>query len=721
MIIKPLSFFTLTLLSISVSAAPTYPIMFVGQIPTTAGFGSVAATFGNQQATLDSAPRGGGLFIRYPDGTVKDLTALAGYGNATGMQGANSIAVRDPSINWSGKKAVFSMAVGSVTKQYQVNSSYRWQIYEVTGLGKNETPVITKVPNQRADRNNIYPVYDSQWRILFVSDAPTVANSPHLYPPLDEYELSPSNSGIWLLGVGGGSVLNHAPSGDFKPFVDSYGRIIFSQWDHLQRDQEADADAMGTASYGTFNYANETSTAAILPRQEEVFPEPRASRTDLLAGTPMEGHNFNQFFPWQMNQDGTGIETLNHVGRQELGGSYMSRNRKDDPAVTDDYGQYPRYNKNRINNFMQISESPIQQGLYYAIDAPEFGSYAAGQIVSLLGGPTVNPETMTINYVTNRATASFSATPNVNHSGFYRDPVMLSDGTLIAAHTSQTNDAGQLPKYSYDFRIKTLKTVNGYAVPNAPITNGIYRDISWWSPDVLMTYKGNLWELSPVEIKARPIPPITQQQPLASPEQTAFANAQVDEIAFKDYLRTNGLALVVSRNVTTRDHNDKIQPFSLHVPSGTKTAVTGTKVYDVSHAQFFQGNLLRGYTGGYSNTPRAGRRVLATPMNGAGAVANNPANVMGKGVTQLGIDGSMAMIVPARRAMTWQLNDPSGNAVVRERYWVTFQPGEVRVCASCHGVNVRDQVGHAAPASTPQALTNLLKWWKANKQPVATP
>lgn len=692
------------------AAAVTNPILFVGQVPVQQSFGSMVATFGNQQATLDAAPRGGGLFIRYPDGTVKDLTTLAGYGTPNGMQGANAIAVRDPFVAWGGKKAVFSMLVGAPAKRYQVapGNNARWQLYEVTGLGKSQTPVITKVPGQRAEYNNIYPCYDSNGSILYVSDAPPVNNSPHLYPPLDEYELSPINSGVWRVAGGKNTLLNHAPSGDFKPFVDSFGRVLFAQWDHLQRDQQADADALGTGNYGTFNYASEAATAAILPRQEEVFPEPRSPRTDLLAGTPIAGHNFNQFFPWQMNQDGSEVETLNHVGRQELGGSYMSRNRTDDPAITDDYGQYPRANNRRINNIMQISESPQQPGLYYAVDAPEFGTFAGGQIIRFFAPPGQNPDSMTISYITHRDTASASASGTPNHSGFYRDPLMTLDGTLVASHTSQYRQASELPLYSYDFRLKTLKALNGVTVPDQPLTGGIYRDVSWWSPDNLMTYKGNLWELFPVEVRARPVPPMTAMPALPSPEQTAFAQAGVDAVAFRAYLKNNGLALLVSRNVTQRDFNDRQQPFNLQVPGGVKNAKAGQTVYSVNHARFFQGNLLRGWTGGYSNTPRPGRRVLATPMKNA----RNPVTGLGYGTVNLGLDGSLAAIVPARRAMTWQLNDPSGKAVVRERYWVTFQPGEVRVCASCHGINTKDQLGHAAPVNTPQALTNLLQWWK---------
>ena len=40
---------------------------------------------------VDTAVRGGDLYIRYPDGTLKNLTATAGYG-AVGFQGATSIA-----------------------------------------------------------------------------------------------------------------------------------------------------------------------------------------------------------------------------------------------------------------------------------------------------------------------------------------------------------------------------------------------------------------------------------------------------------------------------------------------------------------------------------------------------------------------------------------------------------------------------------------------------
>jgi hypothetical protein len=80
---------------------------------------------------------------------------------------------------------------------------------------------------------------------------------------------------------------------------------------------------------------------------------------------------------------------------------------------------------------------------------------------------------------------------------------------------------------------------------------------------------------------------------------------------------------------------------------------------------------------------------------------------------QVGADGSMAAFVPTRRALTWQLTDPAGTPVVRERFWLTFQPGEIRTCTSCHGLNTRDQANQPVPQNKPEALRTLLRDWKS--------
>jgi hypothetical protein len=68
--------------------------------------------------------------------------------------------------------------------------------------------------------------------------------------------------------------------------------------------------------------------------------------------------------------------------------------------------------------------------------------------------------------------------------------------------------------------------------------------------------------------------------------------------------------------------------------------------------------------------------------------------------------------------MTWQMTTPTGEPVVRERYWVTFQPGEIRTCANCHGVNRKDQMGRGPATNPPLALREFLRHWKANNVPV---
>ena len=162
----------------------------------------------------------------------------------------------------------------------------------------------------------------------------------------------------------------------------------------------------------------------------------------------------------------------------------------------------------------------------------------------------------------------------------------------------------------------------------------------------------------------------------------------IDTTALRTYLVQNNLALIVSRNITNRNTDDRQQPFYLKVHnSATQSANPTGKIYDVAHLQLFEADYVRGYglVGG-SGTPSAGRRVLPVPLNDPNT--HNPPNPTGPaGSVQLGSDGSLAAFIPAHRAMSWQLVDSVGGPVVRERFWVTFQPGEIRTCASCHGAN----------------------------------
>lgn len=687
-----------------------YPILFVTQPPIVGDFTTIGSTFGNHQAGMGEVARGGDLWIRYTDGTLKNLTQAAGYGT-DGFQGANAIAVRDPSVHWNGTQAVFSMVVGAPTEQYEYETYY-WQLYEITGLGPADTPAITKVPNQPENFNNISPLYGTDGRILFTSDRPR-NGALHLYPQLDEYELAPTVSGLWRLDPAAGDLqlLNHAPSGDFTPTIDSFGRVVFTQWDHLQRDQQADADAnYGTgencdsgSQYGTFNYADESASAEILDNRTEVFPEPRSCRGDLLAGTHLNGHSFNHFFPWTINEDGTDSEILNHLGRHELH-DYIPAAFNDDPNIFEYYGQLSRYNANAIDNFFQIKEDPATPGRYFGVDAPEFGTHASGQVISVYAPPSLDADHISITYVTERDPAP----------GHFREPVPLSDGTLIVVHAPTTaEEQGTYPHNStYAFRLKTLTLSGSYYIADQPLTGGISKTISYWSPDEMITYTGPFWELNPVEVRPRTIPtpgPFT----LPAPEQQIFDQAGVSVADLQFYLYANNLALAVSRNVTTRDDFDFQQPFNLLVPDGVQTIGEPGTIYDIAYMQFFQADQLRGWFGCCGSEPNPGRRVLAQPMHGV----SNPATSGPEGSVIIAPDGSMAAFVPAQRAMTWQLTDPNGQGVVRERYWVTFQPGEIRVCTSCHGLSEYDQTGAGPPANPPQALLTLLEYWQFISDP----
>jgi hypothetical protein len=707
------------------SVAIPNPIMFVGQVPVPGDFTTVASTFGNHLGHQSSAPRGGDLFILYPSGTLKNVTRTAGFGNA-GFQGATSIAVREPSVHWSGTKALFSMVIGAPTQQFQVKTFF-WQIYEVTNLGENQTPVITKVANQPANFNNISPIYGTDDRILFTSDRPRSGEAHH-YPQLDEYEEAPTVTGIWSLNRLNGDLrlLNHAPSGAFTPSIDSFGRLLFTRWDHLQRDQQAEADEENPFEYGTFDFSDESAGALKLNQRVEVFPEPRASAVP--PGSNLVGLNINHFFPWQMNEDGTSEETLNHIGRHELH-NFFAKSFTDDTAVID-FGYFDgiRFNTNQAENTFQLREDPVTPGRYYAIDAVEFDSHASGQILSFFAPPSKHADQIQINYITPRSTKFFNDPPApADHSGHYRDPLPLSNGTLLAVHTAETRadtniGTGTSPLSRYDFRVKPMAVQqNGFYTPGTALTAGIQASITYWSPDNLIQWTGTLWELSPVEIRARPIP-AKATTPLEQPELNAFTQAGVDVEQFRQYMIENNLALMVTRDVTTRDKADKQQPFNLRVPGGVSRVVNpAQKVYDVARLQLYQADQVRGI----GSTPhpsnpalvsggRQGRRVLARDMHDPAAIAANPpATVTPQGNVQVALDGSLAAFVPARRAMSWQLNDPNHTGVLRERYWITFQPGEVRVCGSCHGANSKTQMNQDPPTNTPSALTALLQFWKS--------
>src|SRR5215468_9285198 len=65
------------------AAGPTlpHPLLFVTHVPTSYDVLTTATIFGNQLGDVYAAGRGGDLWLRMADGTLKNLTQLAGFGS----------------------------------------------------------------------------------------------------------------------------------------------------------------------------------------------------------------------------------------------------------------------------------------------------------------------------------------------------------------------------------------------------------------------------------------------------------------------------------------------------------------------------------------------------------------------------------------------------------------------------------------------------------------
>lgn len=686
-----------------------YPILFVTQVPTADDRNTRLSAFANHRTSVHDVPRGGDLMLRYPDGHVRNLTQEAGFGHS-GLQGSKAIAVREPSVHPHGDKAIFSLLLGSPSKN-QSSNPYRWQLYEVKGLGQHQTAEINKVARQDARFNNLSPLYADDGSIIFTSDRPRNGEL-HLYPQLDEYEATPSITGIWKLNPANGALqlLSHTPSGAFNPLIDSFGRIIFTRWDHLQQDQLADrdrdAERNGVAlPFQSFNFADESAHAVKLPHRQEIFPESRVGSRNSYGEVSAFRSNF--FTIWQIDQDGGNEETVNHVGLHELSFGYMTPSFVHDKNLSN--RTLEQFHANRLSlrregGIFHLREDPLQPGTFFGINARESASFTSDSIVKLAAQPGLNPEQMQVQAVT-----QIDKSDNLK-DGRYRNPLPLSDGRLIASHTSLAlppEHEASLP----DLRLRWLNWNDQKQVYSAGqhLTAGLLKKLSWWDQGKLLQYDGNLWELEAVEVRPRSVIPATPAK-LESPERAILQAEQVDEAQLRHWLQSQNLALIITRNQTSRDRADLQQAYNLQVPGGVKqTSINAPdgKVYAIQHFQILQAEQVRAYA------DRPGRRNLAQSINNFSQF--NPDNTLKPSLPSsvvIAKDGSTAAFVPAARALTWQTTDPQGTPIVRERNWVSFKAGEIRVCASCHGVNHRDQSNFPASMNPPEALRGLLQHWK---------
>lgn len=674
------------------------PILYVTQVPVVAKKNTVVSVGGNHRGDIISAPRGGHLMILYPDGDVRNLTREAGFGEEGLYQNtAKAIAVRDPAVHWSGKRALFSMVVGAQND----GREFYWQIYEIVGLGKGEKLSLRRLPGQANKYNNIQPAYtSSDTKVIFVSDRP-IDRSPELYPVQDEQGKGATVTGLWELDVAKQSIklLEHSPSGSFEPFVDSFGRIVFSRWDHLQR--EAPGELLEA-----FDYVSEKADAAKQP-WNDVFPEPRVSAKDTM------GHEFDLFLPWTMNQDGSDLLTMNHLGRHELGPDAKRARRdsnlvdfKPEQAVTAKIDA-----PTRASSFLQIAERLTRPGTYVATDAVSI-AVSAGRLIGFSATPETNPDEVAVTVLSNK--------------GLARDAIYLRDGRLLGSVSGASAPSGA-PEITGTYGgSRAVRVVPVREIPRASepfkltLAPQGSTDLSTGAVLVAKAKKtektgstlGELWELQPVEVVARERP-LSPSQGLPSLEAEVFQDAGVSIVAMKRWLRENDLALVVSRNLTARDENDQQQPYNLYVPGGVSSIKDDGPSYEITNLQFFQGDYIREVLSSDESVEQVpkGRRAVARLMHDDGGV-NLPSEIPGS--AKIALDGSTAMMVPARRALTWQTTDAQGEPVVRERFWLSFKAGEIRTCTVCHGMNSRDQLGRGEPSNPPLALTRLLDHWKEN-------
>lgn len=780
-------FALLLLTRVSFAANPTTPILFVTQVPMPEevntrdvqnSYQSCVSPFSNHLPDTAHAGRGGSLWVRFGDGSVVNLLAVADWsGIPGGKPGVNAIAVRNPAVNWTADKALFSMVIGAPASATDT-TAFLWQLYEITlpskaQLAANVKPVLSVVPNQ-PPYNNIQPVYAPDGTIVFASDRP-YNGQPHLLQR-EEYLGLPTTTGLWKLDPSSANsllLLHHSPSGAFSPTIDSAGRLIFSNWDHLTRDAEGVTDSrtgIAAAPYnetfpqtfnGSGNFADEganapfTTVTSMAPDSWEIFPEPPGFDHKALIdtyGNNINGKEQNLFMPWMINLDGTGGEILNHVGRHEIA-SFIGKNFKNDASIVDlnplvnpNYGGLAIHTY--VNNLMAPREDPLSPGTFYGVDAADLGTHGAGQIVKLnhgganADGTPKNPDGITVTYVTSGANGASklgflpTVKPSINLPAtgqtaltaanaltLYRTPLPMSDGTIVASHaggiTQADYNSGTVaqPATFFAFRLKSLKVSGSTYVPDVTLTSGLTINTTYYVGATQVSYNGPAWELDPVEVVARTPPPPALYTGVDPVEGGVFASNGVHVPTFQNYLKSINAALTVSRDVTKRDMHDRQQPFNLKVAwSNTKTTGTAGTVYNVGWIQFLQGDLRRGYAPNGTAIP--GRRVIATPMHDTMAE-----NVLTPGAPagslRLGDDGSFAAIVPAGKALTWHLLDADAakTSQIKERFWLTFQSGEIRTCANCHGINTSDQTGTVAapvtkPTNPPQALAALLQQWK---------
>ena len=274
------------------------PILFVTQVPVPGDFTTVASVFGNATGGLEAAPRGGDLWIQLSGRHAQEPDAARGVRAWRARRTAHGIAVREPSVHWSGTKAVFTMVIGAPTAQY-VQGTYFWQIYEVTGLGRGrDAGRSRRCRTSPPGFNNVAPLYGTDERILFTSDRPR-NGAAHLYPQLDEYEEAPTVTGLWSLDPVDGRPPDAEPLAVGRLLADD--RLLRARRLHAvgspaarpagRRRRPGRPLRPGESVRHVQLRGRVGRGRAPRTRGPRSFPSRAPRRTDLLAGTNLVGHS----------------------------------------------------------------------------------------------------------------------------------------------------------------------------------------------------------------------------------------------------------------------------------------------------------------------------------------------------------------------------------------------------------------------------------------------
>src|SRR5262249_16792131 len=152
-------------------------------------------------------------------------------------------------------KALVSMVVGC-------GNDAHWQIYEVENLEQGGSAAkFTRLV--QPDFNNLSPIYSPEGsgteQIIYSSDMSWHGPTAQHLKCIDEYEEHRSTCGLFKLDrTGNVTNFDASPSGSFTPTIDSFGRVIFTRWDHLVNDQQEEDDKH---RHELFNWLSENADA----------------------------------------------------------------------------------------------------------------------------------------------------------------------------------------------------------------------------------------------------------------------------------------------------------------------------------------------------------------------------------------------------------------------------------------------------------------------------